>query len=134
MAHTHDGATGPRPAGRPTESPASSAAASSAPSAAVLTPPTGLPAVPATPSVPQQRTPADPVLSVTPRPPARPDLRLCSCGHPEEMHEHYRAGTDCGACGARSCRAFRLDAASASASDSDGAPGPVRRLLHRWTP
>lgn len=24
--------------------------------------------------------------------------RTCTCGHPELSHEHYRAGTDCGAC------------------------------------
>lgn len=119
MAHTHDGATGPRPAGRPTDP--------SAPSAAVLTPPTGLPAVPVTPSVPQQRTPSEPVLPTTPRPPAGPDVRLCSCGHPEEMHEHYRSGTDCGACGSRACGSFRLESA-----DGDTAR-PVRRLLRRWT-
>lgn len=118
MAHPHDGATGPRPDGRrrPTDS--------STPSAAVLTPPTGLPAVtPATQPVPGQRPPSEPT---TPVPPADPGLRLCSCGHPEDMHEHYRPGTDCGACGARSCREFRPES-------EDTATDPVRRLLRRWT-
>ncbi|MFP5072058.1 (Fe-S)-binding protein [Pseudonocardia nantongensis] len=123
MAHTHDGATGPRPDGRRSADP-------SAPSAAVLTPPTGLrPVTPATPSVPQQRTPSEPAAPAPapPAPPAEPDLRLCSCGHPEDMHEHYRPGTDCGACGARSCRAFHPEGEQAPARN------PIRRILGRWT-
>ncbi|MCW0212412.1 MAG: hypothetical protein OJJ54_03560 [Pseudonocardia sp.] len=33
----------------------------------------------------------------------------CTCGHPYEMHEHYRAGSDCGECGAEICPAFAPD-------------------------
>ena len=117
MAHSHDGAAAPRPDGRRDTSHPSS------PSAAVLTPPTGLPAVEpaaAAPEIPRQRIPAEPV---TP-PPAGPDVQLCTCGHPEEMHEHYRPGTDCGSCGARGCDSFR---------PADVAPtrNPLRKLLRR---
>lgn len=30
----------------------------------------------------------------------------CTCGHPREMHEHYRAGSDCGRCGFDGCARF----------------------------
>lgn len=30
----------------------------------------------------------------------------CVCGCPREVHDHYRAGTDCGHCGAATCRRF----------------------------
>lgn len=30
----------------------------------------------------------------------------CRCGHPAEVHEHYRRGTDCGACGLPDCPAY----------------------------
>ena len=32
---------------------------------------------------------------------------LCRCGHDAAAHEHYRRGSDCGACGAQSCARFR---------------------------
>jgi hypothetical protein len=32
---------------------------------------------------------------------------MCECGHPAEMHEHYRPGTDCGECGSALCPEFR---------------------------
>ncbi len=118
MGDTHQegpGTPGSRPA-RPTATP-------SAPGSVVLTPPTGLPAVGTpTPSVPDQRrspepiTP-EPVRNAPPAPPAAA-VRVCACGHPEEMHEHYRAGDDCGACGPRTCPSFR---------DSDD--GPLRRAF-----
>ena len=38
---------------------------------------------------------------------------LCECDHTRAAHEHYRAGTDCGACGRRICPAFRLATAQA---------------------
>jgi hypothetical protein len=31
----------------------------------------------------------------------------CRCGHDAAAHEHFRPGTDCGACGARGCAHFR---------------------------
>ena len=71
----------------------------------VLTPPIGVPAVrPASPAIPAQRTaPVEP-----PRPPERPAVvDPCTCGHAREAHEHYRAGADCGVCGADMCAAFR---------------------------
>lgn len=97
----------------------------STPGSAVLTPPTGLPAVSA-PSVPQQRTapePAapEPVRDAPPAPPAT-GVRMCTCGHPQDVHEHYRAGDDCGACGARTCASF---------TDRDDEAGPLRRAMRR---
>jgi hypothetical protein len=35
-----------------------------------------------------------------------PDLP-CQCGHPAEVHEHWRFGTDCGVCGKLVCRSYR---------------------------
>ncbi|MCL8024434.1 hypothetical protein [Nocardioides bruguierae] len=29
----------------------------------------------------------------------------CRCGHPRSVHQHYRAGSDCGLC---ECRVFLL--------------------------
>jgi len=121
MGETHQerpGTPGGRPA-RPTPTP-------SAPGSAVLTPPTGLPAVGTpTPSVPQQRTAPEPTAEpVREMPPARPsvEVRTCTCGHPEEMHEHYRSGDDCGACGPRTCASFTDRAEDA---------GPMRRMIRR---
>lgn len=31
---------------------------------------------------------------------------VCVCGHERETHEHYRPGSDCGACGAEACPAW----------------------------
>lgn len=117
MAHPHNGAAGPGPHGRRT------ASYPSTPSAAVLTPPTGLPAVEptATPQIPQQRTPAEPVA---PPPPADPALRLCACGHEEDVHEHYRPGSDCGSCGSRACGSFRP-------ADAERSRNPLARLFRR---
>ncbi|MEQ3548982.1 hypothetical protein WIS52_00750 [Pseudonocardia nematodicida] len=64
-------------------------------------------------SIPTPRTPAeDGVLPAAPPPagPARVGADVCTCGHDRDAHEHYRAGSDCGACGA-DCRAFRSSAA-----------------------
>jgi hypothetical protein len=33
--------------------------------------------------------------------------RMCRCGHPWAVHEHLRAGSDCGFCSARNCPRFR---------------------------
>ncbi|ANY05595.1 hypothetical protein [Pseudonocardia sp. HH130630-07] len=116
MVDSHDGAARPAPSGR---------RATSKPSAAVLTPPTGLPAVepsaePRVPvQVPAQRAPADPIV------PASTGVRLCACGHPEDVHEHYRPGSDCGACGARACDSFR------ALGEPEPSRNPLRRLLRR---
>lgn len=100
---------------------------SSASSAAVLTPPTGLPAVepagaaiPAPRSVPPEEGVAGPPVTTT-RPPEAA-VRMCLCGHPAEMHEHYRAGDDCGFCGPAACGSFRAQ------TDEN----TVRRVLRRW--
>ena len=120
MGETHregPGTSGRRPA-RPAPTP-------SLPGSAVLTPPTGLPAV-GTPSVPEQRTSPEPTTPepVRETPPAPPHVavRMCTCGHPEEMHEHYRSGDDCGACGPRTCASF---------TDRERDAGPLRRALRR---
>lgn len=56
-----------------------------------------------------------------PAPPAPETVvEPCACGHPKAAHEHYRRGTDCGACGAAVCEEFRP------------VGGPVRRTLRRW--
>ena len=39
--------------------------------------------------------------------PQIPGTDLCRCGHEAEAHEHFRPGSDCGACGAQECRRFR---------------------------
>ena len=34
--------------------------------------------------------------------------KLCrTCGCPQQRHEHYRNGTDCGSCGRAVCPRFR---------------------------
>lgn len=35
-------------------------------------------------------------------------LRPCSCGCPALVHEHYRAGSDCGRCGPSLCPRYRF--------------------------
>jgi len=36
-----------------------------------------------------------------------PQTTPCRCGHAVEAHEHFRPGSDCGACGAAQCGRFR---------------------------
>ena len=78
------------------------------PGSSVLTPPTGLPELPE--ATAGTRQPVVPATVVEP----------CACGHPRAAHEHYRRGTDCGACGAAGCEEFRP------------VGGPVRRVMRRW--
>lgn len=33
--------------------------------------------------------------------------KTCNCGHGGEAHQHYRSGTDCGACGRDVCAKFK---------------------------
>lgn len=33
-------------------------------------------------------------------------MSRCVCGHPVDMHTHYRPGSDCGACGRGVCPAY----------------------------
>jgi len=86
-----------------------------APGSAVLTPPVGLPAVPA-PAVPAQRAAED----LRPAVPPPAVVQPCACGHARAAHQHYRRGTDCGACGSAGCAEYRREG------------GPVRRTLRRW--
>lgn len=59
------------------------------------------------------------------RPPATADP--CACGHRREAHDHYRPGSDCGACGSTRCPRFRqADAVVALADILDPPPGAPR--------
>jgi hypothetical protein len=69
----------------------------------VLTPPIGIPAIPG------QRESGPVTPPVTPPAPPKAIVEPCVCGHAREAHEHYRRGTDCGACGAQECGSFRAE-------------------------
>jgi hypothetical protein len=59
-------------------------------------------------SIPVQRRGALPIPADPPQPPAqRTVVDPCTCGHGPEAHEHYRPGSDCGACGRRACAEYR---------------------------
>jgi hypothetical protein len=79
----------------------------------VLTPPTGIPAhrdvdAPRNVDAPRELDALIPQQRTTPpATPAATGLGVCSCGHPAEFHEHLRRGSDCGACGAAACAAYR---------------------------
>jgi len=83
-------------------------------SSSVLTPPTGLPTVDdldAHLALPAQRSgsgvaPTAPPAAPPTAPLAASRVGLCTCGHAPEAHEHYRHGTDCGACGSEVCAAY----------------------------
>jgi hypothetical protein len=68
--------------------------------------------VPAWPDTP----PVAPPVPPTPRTVTDP----CACGHGKDAHDHYRPGTDCGACGADVCDEFRPEG------------GGFRKTLRRW--
>jgi hypothetical protein len=71
-------------------------------------------------AVPDQRQGSPAVPSVPPAPPVRETVvEPCACGHGRAAHDHYRSGTDCGACGATECGGFRPQG------------GPIRRALRR---
>ena len=88
----------------------------------VLTPPVGMPAVPdevqATPSPSAPEPVREPAVTSPPAGSAT-GRSLCLCGHPKQAHDHYRAGTDCGICGASTCASYRVQG------------GFLRRLLRR---
>jgi hypothetical protein len=87
----------------------------------VLTPPAGVPVVPDLGvTIPAQRQHTPPAPVSPPAPPAQQAVvNPCTCGHGMAAHEHYRPGTDCGACGRARCGAYQP------------ASGRVRRLLRR---
>jgi hypothetical protein len=59
-------------------------------------------------SFPVQRQASPPMPSDPPAPPAqRTVVDPCTCGHGLEAHEHYRPGSDCGACGRAACGEYR---------------------------
>jgi hypothetical protein len=37
-------------------------------------------------------------------------VSTCACGHNRAAHEHFRRGSDCGACGASACARFHSTA------------------------
>lgn len=52
---------------------------------------------------------------------------VCRCGHPRTAHEHFRSGSDCGACGPAECRSFRLDPSAATTRpDQQRAERPLK--------
>jgi hypothetical protein len=75
----------------------------------VLTPPTGMPAIPDLEvSFPIQRTDSQPAPDQPPAPPEqRTVIDPCVCGHSRGAHEHYRPGSDCGTCGRAGCVEYR---------------------------
>ena len=89
----------------------------------VLTPPTGVPAVPGDARsflVEQRRRPdaAVPRVDAAPDLPGPPMTRLpanptealagfCLCGHEPRAHEHWRPGSECGVCGPGGCPTYR---------------------------
>ena len=81
----------------------------------VLTPPVGMPTVPS-----QREATGAPLTPPTaPVTPPKTVIDPCVCGHARDANEHYRPGTDCGACGVRDCADYRR------------AGGAVRQMLRR---
>ena len=59
-------------------------------------------------SFPVQRRESRPVPADPPQPPEQHTVvDPCTCGHGPEAHEHYRPGSDCGACGRTACGEYR---------------------------
>ena len=76
-------------------------------------------------------TPVVPAVPVEPTPPATPvAVDLCVCGHGRDAHEHYRPGTDCGACGS-TCRAFHARTGRAAGRSARHAARLTARLFRR---
>ncbi|GAA1284249.1 hypothetical protein GCM10009609_56520 [Pseudonocardia aurantiaca] len=94
-----------------------------------LSSPEDAPAVPdPRAAIPAQRADSPPNSSLD-SPPDSPQaprtiVDPCVCGHAKEAHEHYRQGSDCGACGATACAAFR----PARPCPPDAEPRPSVRL------
>ena len=61
----------------------------------VLTPPTGVPAVPGAPAT---RLPTNALEA---------PAGFCLCGHEPRAHEHWRPGSECGVCGPEGCPTYR---------------------------
>jgi hypothetical protein len=73
------------------------------------------------PAVPTQReaTAASVTPPTAPVIPPKAVVEPCVCGHARDAHQHYRPGSDCGACGARDCADYRR------------AGGAARQMLRR---
>jgi hypothetical protein len=60
---------------------------------------------------------------------------VCRCGHVADAHEHFRPGSDCGACGRVACPAYREDVLEVDADALDSVattwlrPEPPRELV-----
>lgn len=85
----------------------------------VLTPPTGIPALPDVTGASPVARPEATAPSAGPTTPHETVVDPCACGHAREAHEHYRRGSDCGVCGSVECAEYRRKS------------GLVRRTLRR---
>lgn len=54
--------------------------------------------------------------------------RTCVCGHARETHEHFRPGSDCGACGSAICPSFRPAPRSGQPGQDASPAGAESRL------
>ena len=78
-----------------------------------------------------QDTAPTPVVPAVPVQPATPvAVDLCVCGHERDAHEHYRPGTDCGACGS-TCRAFHARTVRTTSRSARHAARLTARLFRR---
>lgn len=81
-------------------------------------------------TVPATAIPA-PRVATHDLPPATPlAVDLCVCGHERDTHEHYRPGTDCGACG-NTCRAFHARSGRTTGRSARHAARLTARLFRR---
>lgn len=92
---------------------------------------------PDTPTVTASPAPAIPAPRVAPDdtpvvvPPTTPAaVGICRCGHEKDVHEHYRSGTDCGACGT-ACRAFHARTGRAAGRAAGRRSRLTSRLFRR---
>ena len=71
-------------------------------------------------------------------------VAMCRCGHTQDVHDHYRPGSDCGSCGTQRCPRFEAHRQqpvctttnlhayrSRSAATKSRAPQLVARSFHR---
>ena len=52
-------------------------------------------------------------------------MKTCACGHAEDAHEHYRRGSDCGACGPATCARFKASSVTVAVSEPMALSAPV---------
>ena len=77
-------------------------------------------------AAPPERAPSRAPEQAGPPTFAGPDIPArCRCGHPAAAHEHFRPGSDCGACGATQCARYRPTA------ERRGLVQKIRRAVRR---